>query len=68
MFCSYGSATASNTKDIAMIVKQHDDENLKERMAVQELTAKDIRDDVRDIKATQGAVFNRLNQIADRIK
>ncbi len=63
---TYMSDTKANTSDIAAIRKQHDDENLKERMAVQEKTAADIRDDVRDIKATQGAIFNRINQIADR--
>lgn len=66
MVCTYGNATASNTNDIAYLKEQHEKENLKERVAVQESITKDIRDDVHDIKSTQAAIFSRLNQIADK--
>lgn len=59
---TYINDIKANTADIAFIKGQ----NLDVRLAVQEQTAKDIRDDVKDIKATNGAIFNRLNQLADR--
>lgn len=62
LFSTYINETKANTADIAIIKSQ----NLDVRLAVQEQTAKDIRDDVKDIKATEGAIFNRLNQISDR--
>lgn len=66
MICTYGNATASNTKEITQIQEQHKEENMATRMAVQEATTKDVNDRLSRIESVQGKIFDRVNQIADR--
>lgn len=63
---TYRSSIAQTIEDVAALKQQHTEENMAVRMAVQEKTASDIRDDVKDIKMVQGKIFDRINALADR--
>ena len=62
----YKNSMANNTKDIAILVKQHDEENMKQRMAVQENTTEEVNRRLAGIELVQGKIFDRINQIGDR--
>lgn len=62
----YKNSMANNTRDIEVLVKQHDEENMKQRMAVQETTTEEVNRRLAGIELVQGKIFDRINQIADR--
>lgn len=62
----YKNSMANNSRDIAVLIKQHDDENMKQRMAVQENTVEEVNRRLGGIEMVQGKIFDRINQLADR--
>lgn len=65
-FTSFQNSAAANTTAIVQMKKEHDDENMKTRMAVQENTTQEINNRLASIEQVQGKIFERINQIADR--
>lgn len=62
----YKNSMANNTKDIANIQQEHKEENMRERMAVQENTTNEVNRRLTGIENVQGKIFERINQIADK--
>jgi hypothetical protein len=61
----YSDAIASSQAAITNIVSQHDKENVDHRVTVLEQIAQDNRENFSDIKDTEKAIFQRLNNISD---
>lgn len=65
-FTTFSNSMANNTRDIQELQTQHKEENMKQRMAVQENTTEEINRRLAGIEMVQGKIFDRINQIADR--
>ncbi len=62
----YKNSMANNTLAIAEMQQTHKEENMKERMAVQESTSRDVKDTLTRIEMVQGKIFDRINQLSDK--
>ena len=59
-------ALASNSDTVIAMQTLHDKENLDHRVTVLEQIASDNRDNFTEIKDTEKAIFQRINQLADK--
>ena len=62
----YKNSMANTIHDVAAIQQQLKEENMKERMAIQEHTTIEINNRLTGIESVQGKIFDRINTLADK--